>query len=78
MGQNTCIELSDEALTDARKIRDLLAGAAATAKPELMKGAVLEASAIAGTLIDALERFFVVEAERLRERRVVAGAGGAR
>lgn len=61
-----CVEVSDEALTDARKLRDLLAGAASMRSPDLVRGTIMEAHAVAQTLIDRLERFFMLEAERAR------------
>lgn len=64
-----CVQISDEALTDARRVRDLLMGAMASRTLEVVRPACGEASAIAAQLVDKLERFFAVEYERQRAQR---------
>lgn len=70
---STHVQNLDETLTDARRLTEILAGATAlllTPRREnaLMaaRASVLEAQAIAQTLMDRVERFFAVEAERQR------------
>lgn len=62
--------ITEEALIEARRARDLLLGAAALVRrgnEQTPVGALIgEARATLERVIDALERFFVVELERQR------------
>jgi hypothetical protein len=58
--------LTDEIIDDARRIRDLLGGALALRSPELARGAVGEAYAVASAVVDQLERSVAVAHERAR------------
>lgn len=79
--QDSCVQITDEALTDARRVRDLLTGAMATRTLDVMRPSVGEAKAIADTLVDKLERFFAIfERARNAASRVEAAKpiGGVR
>jgi hypothetical protein len=58
--------LTDEIVDDVRRIRDVLGGALALRSPELARGAVGEAYAVASAVVDQLERATAVAHERAR------------
>lgn len=59
-------EVADEVLTDVRRLRDLWTGAASLRSPELVRGALLEARALADSVVDKLEQNEAVQAELAR------------
>jgi hypothetical protein len=59
--------LADEALDDARRIRDVLAGALAMRSPDVARLVVADAYATAQQLADRLERAIAVEFDRKRQ-----------
>jgi len=75
MERDTCVQLSEESLSDARRLKDLLAGAGALlsaggqtslAAITGARSTVFESKAVADLLVDRLERFFAWQHEQDR------------
>jgi hypothetical protein len=85
-----CLQLSDETLTDARRVRDMLASVGSLLVHPLRESAImaargtaLEAAAVCGLMLDRLERFFAWQHEQERHahsqaKHVAPSLGGAR
>jgi hypothetical protein len=65
--ETRCVQLSDESLTDCRRLRDLLGGAMASRSIDVVKPTVSEAFAISAQLVDRIERYFAWQHEQDRQ-----------